>query len=156
MKYTIQKSSLGMNCILLDEKLVAKLTKENNKRVVCNLNNELQIHAAILSNKTGESFIVLGANTCKKIKVKLGDIITATFEIDKSEYQFEMPEEFKEVLDTDAAANKIFESLTDGNKRGLIHLITIPKSSDKKIERALLIAEKLKMRITSPRLVLKK
>ena len=156
MKYTIQKSNLGMNCILLDEKLVAKLTKENNKRVVCNLNNELQIHAAILSNKTGENFIVLGAATCKKIKIKLGDTITATIEIDKSEYQFEMPEEFKEVLDTDAAANKIFESLTDGNKRGLIHLITIPKSSDKKIERALLIAEKLKMRITSPRLVLKK
>ena len=60
------------------------------------------------------------------------------------------------MLDTDEAANKIFESLTDGNKRGLIHLITIPKSSDKKIERALLIAEKLKIGISSPRLVLKK
>ena len=156
MKYTIQKSTLGMNCILLDEKLVAKLTKENNKRVVCNLNNEIQIHASILSNKTGEYFVVISAANCKKIKAKLGDKVNATFEIDKSEYQFEMPEEFKEVLDTDEAANKIFELLTDGNKRGLIHLIAIPKSSDKKIERALLIAEKLKMGITSPRLVLKK
>ena len=156
MKYTIQKSTLGMNCIMLAEKLVTKLTKENNKRVVCNLNNEIQIHAAILSSKTGEKFIVISAANCKKINVKLGDIVSAVFEIDKSEYQFEMPEEFKEVLDTDFDANKIFESLTDGNKRGLIHLISIPKSMDKKIERALLIAEKLKMGITAPRLVLKK
>ena len=85
------------------------LRKKTKKRVVCNLNNELHINAATLSIKTGESFIVLGATAYKKLKVRLRYTITATFEIDKNEYQFEMPEEFKELLDKYARANKIFE-----------------------------------------------
>jgi uncharacterized protein YdeI (YjbR/CyaY-like superfamily) len=66
-----------------------------------------------------------------------------------------MPEELKEVLDTDDEANKIFHTLTAGNQRGLIYLLSLVKSSDKKIERALKIAERIKLGITSPRLILK-
>jgi uncharacterized protein YdeI (YjbR/CyaY-like superfamily) len=58
-------------------------------------------------------------------------------------------------LDTDDEANKIFHALTAGNQRGLIYLLSLVKSSDKKIERALKIAERIKQGITSPRLILK-
>lgn len=66
-----------------------------------------------------------------------------------------MPEEFTEVFATDAAAEKIFKNLTPGNKRGLIALVNMVKSSDKKIERALKIADKLKMGITAPAQIMK-
>lgn len=46
--------------------------------------------------------------------------------------------------------------LVDGNKRSLMYLVSQPKTSDKRIERALFIAERIKSGITSPRLVLKK
>jgi uncharacterized protein YdeI (YjbR/CyaY-like superfamily) len=49
----------------------------------------------------------------------------------------------------------VFEDLTDGNKRGLIYVVSSVKSSDKRIERALKIVEKLKIGVTSPRLILK-
>jgi uncharacterized protein YdeI (YjbR/CyaY-like superfamily) len=82
-------------------------------------------------------------------------LITLSFKEDDSEFQFEMPEEFLEVLYQDPDADAVFQGLTDGNKRGLIYVITLVKSSEKRIERSLKVAEKLKIGVTSPRLVLK-
>ena len=42
-----------------------------------------------------------------------------------------------------------------GNKRGLMYLVSQVKSSDKRIERSFIIAAKLKRGITSPREILK-
>jgi hypothetical protein len=67
----------------------------------------------------------------------------------------EMPKELKEVLNTDMEADKVFHSLTAGNQRSLIYLISQVKSSDKRIERALKMAEQIKNGITSARAILK-
>ncbi len=144
-----------MHYILLDAKLVTKLTKDNNKRVICTINKTEKLHCAIMPKKDGGHFVMIGAAICKKLKLKVGAEIEVSFVIDKTEYQFAMPEELKEVLDTDEEANKIFHTLTPGNQRGLIYLLSLVKSSDKKIERALKIAERIKFGISSPRLILK-
>jgi hypothetical protein len=144
-----------MHYIMLDAKLVAKLTKDGNKRVICTINKTEKLHCAIMPKKEAGHFIIIGSSVCKKLKLKIGSEIHASFVIDKTEYQFDMPEELKEVLDTDEQANKIFHALTAGNQRGLIYLLSLVKSSDKKIERALKIAERIKEGITSPRLILK-
>jgi hypothetical protein len=155
MNYTLQKLPSSMHYIMLDAKLVTKLTKDNNKRVICTINKTEKLHCAIIPKKEGGHFVMIGASICKKLKLKVGMEIEANFVIDKTEYQFDMPEELKEVLDTDEDANKIFHALTAGNQRGLIYLLSLVKSSDKKIERALKIAERIKQGITSPRLILK-
>jgi uncharacterized protein YdeI (YjbR/CyaY-like superfamily) len=60
-----------------------------------------------------------------------------------------------EVLASDPEADRVFHSLTEGNQRGLMYLVTQVKSSDKRIDRALKIADKIKQGITSPRVILK-
>jgi Bacteriocin-protection, YdeI or OmpD-Associated/Domain of unknown function (DUF1905) len=155
MKYTLQKFSSGMHYIMLDEKTISKITKNNNKRAICTINETESFHCAIMPKKEGGYFINIGSAICKRLKIKVGNEIKAHFEIDKTEYQFEMPEELAEVLNTDEEASTIFNALTVGNQRGLIYLLSLVKSSDKKIERALKIAEQIKIGITSPRLILK-
>jgi Bacteriocin-protection, YdeI or OmpD-Associated/Domain of unknown function (DUF1905) len=155
MNYSLQKLPSSMHYIMLDAKLVTKLTKDKNKRVICTINKIEKLHCAIMPKKEGGHFVMIGASICKKLKLKVGTEIEASFVIDKTEYQFDMPEELKEVLDTDDEANKIFHTLTAGNQRGLIYLLSLVKSSDKKIERALKIAERIKLGISSPRLILK-
>jgi hypothetical protein len=154
-EYLLEKFDSGMHYIMLDKKSIATLTKADNKRAICKLNNEVEFHCALMPKKEGGHFINIGQTICKKLKIKEGSKVIATFEVDKTEYQFEMPEELKEVLDTDFEADKIFHSLTECNQRGLIYLISQVKSSDKKIERALKIVEKIKSGITSPRVILK-
>jgi Bacteriocin-protection, YdeI or OmpD-Associated/Domain of unknown function (DUF1905) len=154
-EFLLKKFDSGMHYIMLEEKTVLELTKNKNKRAICKINNELEFHCGIMPKKEGGYFINIGLTICKKLNLSEGSKITASFSIDKTEYQFEMPEELKEVLNTDFEADKIFHSLTEGNQRGLIYLISQVKSSDKKIERALKIVEKLKNGITSPRVILK-
>jgi uncharacterized protein YdeI (YjbR/CyaY-like superfamily) len=156
-KHTIQKMGAGyMHYIELDAKTVKRVTAGGNKRVVCKLNNIISVHAAVMKTKEGMYYLMISAANLKKLSAKAGNIVKTEIEIDKSELQFHIPEEFAEVMATDPAAKKIFDSLTAGNKRGLIALVNMLKSSDKKIERALLIAAKLKTGVTSPAKILKK
>jgi hypothetical protein len=140
-EYVIQKFASGyMHFIVLDEKLVKKLTVNNNKRVIATLNNTLTIHAAIMHTKDGEHFVMLSNKALKELGLVKGSTVSAKIEIDKTELQFNVPEEVTEVFATDEEAKVIFDKLTDGKKRGLIALVNMVKSSDKKIERALKIA----------------
>jgi Bacteriocin-protection, YdeI or OmpD-Associated/Domain of unknown function (DUF1905) len=153
--YTLEKLSNGMHYILLDDIIVASLTKQNNKRAICKINDSLEFHCAIMSKKEGGHFIVIGSKICKQLKIKQGSEVTATFRIDETDYQFEMPEELRAVLESDESAHKIFHALTEGNQRSLMYLVSLVKSSDKRIERALKIAEQIKLGVTSARLIFK-
>lgn len=153
IEYVLQKFGSGMHYIMLDAKTIAKITKNGNKRAICVLNGLETIHCAIMPKKEGGYFINIGSTICKKLKIKVGSKVIATFSVDQSAYQFDMPETFAEVLASDSEASQIFHSLSEGNQRGLIYLVAKLKSSDKQIEKALAIAEKIKLGITSPRKV---
>lgn len=144
-----------MHFITPDSKTVKKITVNGNKRVVCTLNDQITIHAAVMKTKEGTHYIMIGARYLKALNLKAGDKVKAGIQVDRTPLQFNLPEEFAEVMNTDPEAQTIFNSLTDGNKRGLIALVNMVKSPDKKIERALKIAAKLKMGITSPQKVMK-
>lgn len=154
--FVLQRFNNGMHYLQLDAKTVARLTKNNNKRVICRVNDELELHSAILQQKEVGHYIMMSTATCKKLRIKAGAKVTATFSVDDSEYQFEMPEELKEVLATDPDAGAVFQALTKGNQRSLIYLVSQVKSVDKKIERALTIAERIKVGHTSPRTILQR
>jgi Bacteriocin-protection, YdeI or OmpD-Associated/Domain of unknown function (DUF1905) len=154
MQYTIEKSVSGIHFITIEDKVAKGFIKKGSKRVVCILNKELKLHVALLTKKEGGYYIIIGSSALKKLKVRKGIVVTADFKADISTYQFDMPEELQEVLDTDSKANTIFHTLTAGNQRGLIYLVNSVKSSEKKIGRALKIAEKIKTGISSPREIL--
>ncbi len=145
-----------MHFITLDAKTVARITLNNNKRVLCLINKSIELHCAILRTKENEYYVIISNAICKQLQLKVGNKIDCMFSVDNTEHQFKMPETLQEVLNSDDAAKKIFDNLTDGNKRGLMHLVALLKTTDKQIMRALLIAEKIKIGITQPRLVLKK
>ncbi|MCU0443193.1 MAG: YdeI/OmpD-associated family protein [Bacteroidia bacterium] len=155
IQFELKKFDSGMHYILLDAKTVKTLTKGNNKRAICRLNNAVEFHCAMMPKKEGGYYINIGSAICKKLKLREGVVVSAQFTVDEAEYQFEMPEELKAVLDTDSKANAVFHALTEGNQRGLMYLVSQVKSSDKRIERALKIASKIKDGITSPRVILK-
>lgn len=153
MTYTIQNIKPKMNGIYLDAITIKKFFGKH-KRLICTI-NKTPIHCAIMHNVGVGHFIMLSAATLKKIQQKIGDTVTATFTADTSAVQFKENVVLNEVLASDAAANKIYQQLTDGNKRGIISLIELLKTEAKQIERALLIAEKMKKGIIQPRLLLK-
>lgn len=156
MECILEKSGNWGHCIIIDPQVAAPLLANGNKRVVCIINGTLTLHCALLHSKEGYHYIAISSKVCKQLGVKAGSKLQIHLEIDTAEYQFEMPVELQEVLDSDPEAAAAFEALTDGKKRSIMHLVTLVKSVDKRIERALLIAHKIKMGISSPQLLLKK
>jgi Bacteriocin-protection, YdeI or OmpD-Associated/Domain of unknown function (DUF1905) len=151
----VLKFDSGMHYTMVEDSIVRTFAVKNSKRAICIIKNT-RFHCAFMPKKEGGYFINLGSKICKELELRVGSQVALSFEEDKSEFQFDMPEEFAEVLALDPDADAVFQSLTDGNKRGLIYLITLLKTSEKRIERALKVAEKLKLGVTSPRLIMKK
>jgi Bacteriocin-protection, YdeI or OmpD-Associated/Domain of unknown function (DUF1905) len=157
MKAVIEKTSgAAHHFIRVEEKYATRFLKNGNKRVVCSIDSHPVIHCALQKRAGNDYLIHLGQKTMKQFKLKAGQIVHVKLEIDTSELQSPMPEELKAVLDTDAAAWAIFDSLSAGNKRSLVYLILQVKSIDKRIERALLVADKLKRGIKSAPQMLRK
>ena len=65
-------------------------------------------------------------------------------EKDESKYGIPMPEEMQEALYMDPEADQLFHKLTPGKQRSLLYIIGKPKSSNKRIEKAIVILEHLK------------
>ncbi len=155
MTSKIEKFANGMHYFLVpDDTGISKLKPD--RRILCTLNAQVTFHCSLMPKKEGSFFIYVNKKTLKKLNLANGDQITFELRKDNSEFQFDFPEELQEVLRTDADTHKVFDSLTQGNKRSLLYLVTNVKSTSKKIERSLKIAEKLKQGITSPKLILKK
>lgn len=145
-----------MHYIMLHEEDIADFVPQGHKRLLCRLNNRLDIHCALLLSKQIGHYIIVSSAVCKKLRITIGDEVLLQLAPDTSTYQFSMPEELEEVLASDPVASHLFGQLSPGNQRGLIQLVLQLKSPDKRIERALLISEKMKCGVTSPRLILKR
>lgn len=152
---TLEKRG-NAHAIPIAASVAAAFIANGNRRVICTINNAHTVHVALMYRKAEDDYyIYVGKALLKKAGLSAGEAIKIQLATDDSEYQFEMPEELAEVLATDADAHRIFHALTPGRQRGLIHLVAMVKKMDKKIERALRIADKIKAGITSPASVLK-
>ena len=95
----------------------------------------------------------------KRYQKELGVFPSDYFELqlfeDTSKYGVEMPEEFMAVLDSDPEAFEAFEKLSDGKKRSLIYYILRIKTSQTRIDKALIISENIKHGITDQKEIIK-
>jgi hypothetical protein len=118
-------------------------TANGSRRVVCVINDSMTLHGAIMPYSEGW-VMSMNKTNLKKLGLKVGSPVQVNMRQDTSEFGLPMPEELSEVLEQDAEANHYFDILTAGKKRSLIHIVIGVKNVDKRIEKAFMIAEKLK------------
>lgn len=130
--------------IHVPSKIHDQLTKDGTKRVLCTVDDNEYFHAGLMPKGDGDYFIMLNKSRMKKFKLEIGDKVQIKLEKDNSKYGMKMPPEFDEVLGSDEEGSNLFEALTDGKKRNLIHLVAITKSTDLRITKALIMMDHLK------------
>lgn len=91
----------------------------------------------------------------KRLQKEIGLDPKAAFELqlleDTSKYGVEVPEEFEAVMESDPEAFEIFESFTDGKKRSLIYFVKRFTVSQTRIDKTLLITDRLKLGVRDTR-----
>lgn len=151
MKATIYKNSTGTHGFDLPEKEALKWLNKGQKRVLVSINNSEAYHAAIQSLKPIGFRIQISQAKLKELNIQVGHEINVTLSQDIHPVQFHVPEEWTAVLEQDVDAEKVFQSLRPGNQRSILFLINKLKSTEKRIEKSLRIAELLKSGITNAR-----
>ncbi len=124
---------------------IAAIFKENNAgRVVCTLNGQETFQCAIMPWSEGTFFINVNKKLRDKLGLGIGSPVQVELRKDDSQYGLPMPEELEELLRQDEPGNAVFQALTPGKKRTLLHFIGAIKNPDLRLHRAILVVEHLK------------
>lgn len=113
-------------------------------RLLCSINGNEQFHCGLVSKGGGTAYIIVNKKNQKKWGLSLDSEVTAVIELDHSKYGMKISEELEALLDQDKEGFELFENLTAGQQRYIIHYVNQVKSSQKKIDRAILLINNLK------------
>ncbi len=130
--------------IPIPSELVDKLISEDHKRIVYHVKDSEPLHRAMMPDGNGGFYLLLNKEIQKKQKLELGEKVKVKIRKDDSRYGMNISEEMLELLDQDEEGSHYFHKLTDGKQRSLIYIATKPKSSAKRVEKALVILDYLK------------
>jgi hypothetical protein len=143
----LEKRKGGYFYLKIDAETINQFKENRKTRFLCTLENRLTFQYGINHFGDGNFFIILSTKNLKALEKTSGDIISFELNEDPNPLGVDVPEVLEAVLSQDEALKSIFEGLTNGKKRGIIHTINRIKDIDKQIERAFqLIKESTKPR----------
>lgn len=130
--------------LIVPEEVVEFFSKKKIKRFICTLKEDHSFPCAFTPKGNGIYFIHINAEIRKICHLRVGSKVLVKLEPDESKYGMPMPEEMDELLKIDNEANEYFHALTKGKQRSLLYIIGKPKSSEIRINKAIVITEHLK------------
>lgn len=105
---------------------------------------DLEWRRALMRNKDGERFILVGQSILRKAGLRFGMRVKVFLTPDADPDAIELGEEFEEVLNQDPEAARRFYGFTPGMQRSLAYYVTSAKRVDTRIKRALELAVKIR------------
>jgi len=148
----------GTHAVYLPEEIVEPFLKDKSTRVKVKAffeEKEIEFHAA-LRKRLGRYVITFGKQKQKELGVFPSDYFQMELFEDTTKYGVIMPKEMEAVFESDPEASEIFSNFSDGKKRSLIYYVKRFKTSQTRIDKALLISENMKMGIIDHRELVKK
>lgn len=142
---TFMESSpkLGYTFIVVPPKVVNQIGGYGT-RLLCSVNGNEKIHSGLMSRGDGYGYIIINGARQKKWGISQNDELRASIEPDTSKYGMHMAEELEALLEQDIEGCNLFEALKPGQQRYIIHYVGGVKSSQKKIDRAIMLINNLK------------
>lgn len=141
--YLEPANKVGYTHITVPSEIVEKVGGYNT-RLMCSLNGYEKIHCGLMSKGDGRGLIIVNKKRQKAWNLDYRKEICATIELDHSKYGMEMCEELEALLEQDRSGFEMFEKITPGQQRNIIHYVGNVKSSQKRIDRAIMLIENLK------------
>lgn len=138
------KDSLWGFHVKIPDDIYHSFADQKIKRVLVKFNNSVSVHAGFMPEGNGKYFLMLSKDLMKKFQLLEGQTVNVFIEQDNTRYGMPISEELKELLDLDPDGEVYFHKLTPGKIRSLLHFVNKFKSSDKRIEKSVIILEHLK------------
>ncbi len=135
---------VGMHYLKVPAKIIEQLGGKFKMRLLCTVNNKLTFQGGLVALGKGNGYISINASRLKKLGLKFKDDVIVSLKKDESEFGMEVSEELKELLEQDEEGLRRFNMLTPGKQRYIIHYVNTVKSSQLRINRAIMLITNLK------------
>ena len=130
--------------IKVPPQVVKAFVAKGNKRVVCTLNDTLEMQCAIMPAGDDIWFINLNKKVRDQLKLKEGSKVNVSLVKDDSEFGMPFPEELQECMEQDPEGKKLFFNLPPGRQRNIIYAVNQVKDTDLRIRRSMIMIDHLK------------
>jgi hypothetical protein len=135
---------LKLNYIEIPVNIVKEMGGTFKMRLMCSVNGAEPFHGGLVALGEGKGYITLNNKRMKELGLSIGDWVEVVLNPDESKYGMPVPEELAELLRQDPEGERRFEMLTPGKQRYIIHYVSQVKSSQLRIDRAMLLIGNLK------------
>ncbi|MEJ8803540.1 YdeI/OmpD-associated family protein [Pontibacter sp. H249] len=135
---------IGMHYLEVPQDVVQQLGGKYNVRLLCTVNDSLTFQGGLVALGNGCGYISINTKRLKQLALQAGSEVWVKLEKDTSKYGMDVPEELEELLLQDPEGRRRFDNLTPGRQRYIIHYVAGVKSSQLRIDRAILLIENLK------------
>lgn len=133
----LEKPKGGYFYLKIDAEIINQFKNKRHTRFLCTLEKSLTFQCGLNHLGDGNFFIILSNKNLQAVNKKIGDKIHFELNEDPNPLGVEMPEVLEAVLEQDETVRKIFESLTAGKKRNIIHQINKIKDIDKQVQQSI-------------------
>ncbi|WP_152426470.1 YdeI/OmpD-associated family protein [Cesiribacter andamanensis] len=135
---------LKLNYLEIPAAVVQQLGGTFNIRLQCSVNGAEAFACGLVALGEGRGYITLSSKRMKPQGLQLGQQVAVRLWADTSEFGMEVPEELAELLRQDEEGDRRFRLLPPGKQRYIIYHVSGVKSSQKRLDRALLLINNLK------------
>jgi hypothetical protein len=130
--------------VVPDEVATIFVTGRKPERVRCKLNGTVAFQCAIRPRAGAGFYINVAKDIRRAGRLILGQTVNVEVEKDTSVYGRDMPEELMELLNQDEEGNSLFHKILPSKQRGIIHYIASAKSVQVRVDRAVMMVDRLK------------
>lgn len=130
--------------ILVPPDIVDVLRRQKIKRFLVSLQGGETFHAGLIPAGDQRYFIKINQSLRKKHHLEVGSQCHVQLTQDDSKYGIPIADEMQELLDQDSEGRVLFHALTPGKQRSLLYLINRYKTSDMRLDKAIIILQHLK------------
>lgn len=113
-------------------------------RLLCAVNGAKPFQCGMMALGEGSAYISFSLKRMKEAGVTYGDSMTVVLEKDESKYGLQIPAELDELLKMDAEGKRRFDLLPMSKQRYVIYYVNGVKSTQLRVDRAILLVENLK------------
>ncbi|MEM9548930.1 MAG: DUF1905 domain-containing protein [Bacteroidota bacterium] len=123
--------------ISLKAELINQFENKRKTRFICTLEDRLSFQCGLNHLGDGNFFIILSGKRLKELGKAYGEIIHFRLQEDPNPLGVDMPEVLKILLEQDEELRSMFNGLSMGKKRHVIHSMNRIKNIDKKVDKAI-------------------
>jgi len=141
----LEKRKGGYFYLVIPAEAVSTFPQQRKTRLLCTLDEQLTFQCGLNHLGDGNFFVIVASRNLKAIGKALGDQVAFRLAEDPNPLGVDMPEVLEVVLAQDPALKEIFDGLSLGKQRNVIHSVNKIKDLDRQVQRIIEIIQQSKL-----------